>query len=68
MKTITLFLTFTAFYLLRGISGGHSSSARNYQLDITDSGTYVYRGSIQVGFVPFDSTSAFDKLFLTDNL
>lgn len=68
MKNITLFLTFTAFYLLRGISGGHNCAARNYQLDITDSGAYVYRGSVQVGFVPFDSTSAFDKLFLTDNL
>lgn len=41
---------------------------RDYQLDITDTGTHIYRGKTQIGFVPFDSTSQYDKLFLKDNL
>lgn len=41
---------------------------RDYQLDITDTGTHIYRGKTEIGFVPFDSTSQYDKLFLKDNL
>ena len=38
-----------------------------YQITLEDSGTYVYDGNRYVGFIPFDSTSAMDKLFIKDN-
>lgn len=41
--------------------------ARDYQIDITDSVTYIYDGDRLVGTVAFDSTNAFDKIFLKDN-
>ena len=41
----------------------------DYAVNVTDSGTQIYtmQGKF-VDFVPFDSTSAFDKAIMADNL
>lgn len=43
------------------------NTCREYQFDIAPEGTTIYEGNRRVGFLPFDSTQALDKLMLWDN-
>jgi hypothetical protein len=40
---------------------------RAYTFTLEDGGTSFYQGTKYVGFIPFDSTSAFDSLMIEDN-
>ena len=40
---------------------------RDYQIDITDSFTYIYQLDRLVDSIPFDKDNSFDKVFLKDN-
>lgn len=43
------------------------SLSHSYQLDIYDDSTRIFQGDRLVGTIPFDSTSYFDKLMISDN-
>lgn len=47
--------------------GCSQNTCREYQYDISAEGTTIYDGNRRVGFLPFDSTQALDKLMLWDN-
>lgn len=47
--------------------GCSQNTCREYQYDISAEGTTIYDGNRRVGFLPYDSTQALDKLMLWDN-
>lgn len=65
---IAIIILFVALLRSCACRNTNECNMRDYQLDITDTGTHIYRGKTEIGFVPFDSTSQYDKLFLKDNL
>ncbi len=54
--------------ILRRTTQPLNEDPREYQVEITEEGSYFYNGSRFVGFVPYKEGSTLDSIFIKDNL